>query len=441
VKWIFPTSNPIYEHPVIGADGTIYVESYTYDSGAVLYAVHPDGTKKWSRDRQVYSSPAIAADGTIYIGSNDGVLGFDSDGNEKWKFKTGNRVNQTPAIGRDGTIYAGNDNGVFYAVGPDGNVKWEYAAVGVETHAPVIGSDGTIYKSSFTSLLALGTVGVSTVSLNKKTTSLQTGATETLTATIVPKEAVDQRIRWSSSNGAVATVDGMGIVTGIATGSANITATTVDGGLIATCVVTVTAVMVDNPPVQTNNPLAPQADAAKLTDIVGHKMGAEITKAVTLGIVFGYPDGTFRPDGKVTRAEFASMLIRGLKPGEEGVPLAFKDKDKIGAWAVKAVQQAVKLGIIHGYEDGTFRPNANITHAEMIAMVIRASSLVADNAMQTSFSDDADIPKWVKPAVSKAEESSIINVGDFPDSKFASQVMSTRAEAASAIVRMLKVRE
>ncbi|WMT41763.1 S-layer homology domain-containing protein [Paenibacillus sp. D2_2] len=108
---------------------------------------------------------------------------------------------------------------------------------------------------------------------------------------------------------------------------------------------------------------------------------------------------------------------------------------------MKAVQQAVKLGIIHGYEDGTFRPNANITHAEMISMVIRASSLVADNSPLTSFSDDADIPKWAKPAVSKAEETGIINVGDFSNGKFAPQAMSTRAEAASAIVRMLEIRE
>ncbi|MCJ8011595.1 S-layer homology domain-containing protein [Paenibacillus sp. KQZ6P-2] len=430
VKWTFPTPSPIYEHPVIGADGTIYVESYWNDSGAVLYAIHPDGSKKWSRDRHTYSSPSIAIDGTIYIGSKDGVLAFDPDGTEKWKFNPGNKVHQTPAIGRDGTIYAGSDNSVFYAVNPDRTVKWEYAARDIGTFAPVIGSDGTVYKSSSTSLLALGTIGVSTVSLNKKTTSLQAGTSETLTATIVPEEAVDKRIRWSSSNSAVAEVDAMGKVTGIAPGTANITATTIDGGFIATCAVTVT----DNPP-------APQADAANLKDIAGHKLGAEIAKALALGIVFGYPDGTFRPNGNVTRAEFASMLVRGLHPGEEGAPLTFKDKDKIGAWAVKAVRQAVKLGIIHGYEDGTFRPNANITHAEMISMVIRASGLSMDNALQTGLSDDADIPEWAKSAVSKAEKTGIIKTGDFPDGKLAPQAMSTRAEAASAIVRMLEVRE
>ncbi|MBB6672915.1 S-layer homology domain-containing protein [Cohnella nanjingensis] len=434
VKWTFSTSNPIYEHPVIGADGTIYVESYSKDSGAVLFAVNPDHSKKWSRDRHVYATPAIAADGTVYIGSVDGVLGFDADGNEKWKFNPGSRVHQTPAIGRDGTIYAGSDNDVFYAVHPDGTVKWQYAAGGVGVFAPVVGSDGTVYKSLSTSLVALGTVGASTVSLNKKTTSLQAGASEALTATVVPEEAVDKRIRWNSSDIAVATVDGMGKVTGIAPGTAKITATTVDGGFIATCDVTVTPAMNDNPP-------APPNDAANLKDIAGHKREAEIAKAVSLGIVFGYPDGTFRPDGNVTRAEFASMLVRGLSSEAEGAPLVFKDKGQIGAWAAKAVGQAVKLGIIHGYEDGTFRPNANITHAEMISMVIRASGLATDNAPQTGFSDDADIPKWAKPDVSKAEETGIVKTGDFPGGKFAPQALSTRAEAASSLVRMLKVRK
>ena len=177
-----------------------------------------------------------------------------------------------------------------------------------------------------------------------------------------------------------------------------------------------------------------------MKDIAGHKYGAEIAEAVALGLVFGYPDGTFRPDGNVTRAEFASMIVRGLPPAEEGAPLAFKDKDRIGAWAANAVRQAVKLGIVRGYEDGTFRPDANITRAEMISMVIRASGLSAADNQKTVFSDDADIPTWAKPAVAIAEENGIVSAGESPDGRFEPEAMATRAEAASAIVRMRKVR-
>jgi hypothetical protein len=73
----------------------------------------------------------------------------------------------------------------------------------------------------------------------------------------------------------------------------------------------------------------------------------------------------------------------------------------------------------------------------MIAMVIRASGLPTNSVEQTGFADDADIPKWAKAAVSTAEKAGIIIVGGVTGEKFAPQALSTRAEAASAIVRML----
>jgi hypothetical protein len=188
---------------------------------------------------------------------------------------------------------------------------------------------------------------------------------------------------------------------------------------------------------------APDTVTVTFKDIVGHEANAEITNAVALGIVSGYPDGTFRPDANVTRAEFATMLMKALKPTVTvaGQTLSFADLENIGIWAIQYVAQAVQLEIINGYDDFTFRPNANITHAEMIAMVIRASGLKTGNVQQTGFTDDADIPNWAKPAVSKAEETGIIIVGGLPDNKFVPQMQSTRSEAVSAIVRMLKIKK
>ena len=281
---------------------------------------------------------------------------------------------------------------------------------------------------------------VNGVTLNKTTLNLTAGQSETLQATVAPANATYQELAWSSGDDRIAKVDDTGKVTGIGPGTVTVTATSEDGGYYKICAVTVTAAARENPPAPVNVPPSPQPDATNLTDIAGHKLGPEIAKAVTRGIVLGYSDGTFRPDGNVTRAEFASMIVRGLSPVEEGAPLGFKDKDKIGTWAEKAVRQAVALGIIRGYEDGTFRPNANITRAEMISMVIRASGLSTDKERQTGFSDDADIPLWAKPAVSKAEETGIVAAGDYRDGKFEPQAKSTRAEAASSIVRMLEVR-
>ena len=84
------------------------------------------------------------------------------------------------------------------------------------------------------------TVSVTGVSLNKTTTSIEVGASETLTATITPSNATNQNVSWTSDDTGVATVNN-GVVTGVGTGTANITATTADGNMTATCVVTVTA--------------------------------------------------------------------------------------------------------------------------------------------------------------------------------------------------------
>jgi len=276
---------------------------------------------------------------------------------------------------------------------------------------------------------------VSGVKLDKTELSLKIGESAKLTATVAPSNAANQQVTWSSGNSQVAEVDSSGKVTGKAPGTAKITVKTESGGFAAVCTVTVTG-MPESKPLDPAPIVAPQ-----FADISGHKASEEIVKAVELDIVRGYDDGTFRPDANVTRAEFAVMLMRAIKPALEGTPLTFTDKDEIGVWAVQPVAQAVQLGIIKGYDDGTFQPNANITHAEMIAMVVRSSGLAVGQAKQTGLADDADIPEWVKPSVSKAQETGIIIVGGLPDNKFSPQVPSTRAEAASSIVRMLKIRK
>ena len=91
-----------------------------------------------------------------------------------------------------------------------------------------------------TCTVTVTTVAVTGVSLNKTSTSLTVGGTETLTATITPSNATNKTVSWSSSNASVATVSN-GTVTGKAAGTATITATTQDGNKTATCGVTVTA--------------------------------------------------------------------------------------------------------------------------------------------------------------------------------------------------------
>ncbi len=93
-----------------------------------------------------------------------------------------------------------------------------------------------------------------------------------------------------------------------------------------------------------------------------------------LGIISGYPDGTFNPDGNITRAEMAKMLIvtiTGRSDGSENPGNFFPDVAAGKHWAAKYVASAYERGFIKGFEDGTFRPDENITYEQAITMIVR----------------------------------------------------------------------
>ena len=84
------------------------------------------------------------------------------------------------------------------------------------------------------------------------------------------------------------------------------------------------------------------------------------------GIIAGYPDGTFQPNNYITRAEFATIAARFLSEEYVG-PDLFTDIS--GHWAAEYINRAANAGWINGYPDGSFRPNAYITRAEAMTLV------------------------------------------------------------------------
>ncbi len=114
--------------------------------------------------------------------------------------------------------------------------------------------------------------------------------------------------------------------------------------------------------------------AANLTDISGTKYETAVNYLVDKGIVNGYPDNTFRPNGEITRAEATKMVITAadkLSGDPSGEIITFSDVAS-GHWALATINAATSLGIVNGYEDGTFNPDGKVTYAEATAMVIRA---------------------------------------------------------------------
>ncbi|GGH20833.1 hypothetical protein GCM10008013_18400 [Paenibacillus segetis] len=171
------------------------------------------------------------------------------------------------------------------------------------------------------------------------------------------------------------------------------------------------------------------------SDISGHWAEANIKQAVSAGILSGYPDGTFKPNDSITRAEFAVMLMNALKPQGDGVALTFVDKTKIGTWAQKSVMQAVNAGFITGYDDNTFRPNVEITRPEMAVMIAKVLAQSFESVTATGFEDDRYIPDWAKGAVAAMKNLGIIEGKGM--NQFAPSEKTTRAEAVTVLLKML----
>nr|WP_285891388.1 NPCBM/NEW2 domain-containing protein [Paenibacillus pasadenensis] len=173
----------------------------------------------------------------------------------------------------------------------------------------------------------------------------------------------------------------------------------------------------------------------RFSDIAGHWGEANIKQAVNIGLIKGYADGTFKPNHTVTRAEFAAMLINAFKPQGTGTELFFNDAANIGPWAKSLVAQAVQAGYMKGYADGTFRPNSAITRAEMAVAIANAAELSMETNASIGFKDDKDIPTWAKDAVAAMKKIGIVEGNGA--NIFNPDAKTTRIEAVTVLLKII----
>lgn len=132
--------------------------------------------------------------------------------------------------------------------------------------------------------------------------------------------------------------------------------------------------------------------------------GKAVSTLSAMGILKGYEDGTFRPDASITRAELAAVAVRFFRA--PAAPAEERFSDIAGHWANEAINAAAQLGIVNGYEDGTFRPANNITRAETIQMVNNVLGRRPDKDHllpgMVTFSDNQDTGKWYYAAIQEA---------------------------------------
>lgn len=154
--------------------------------------------------------------------------------------------------------------------------------------------------------------------------------------------------------------------------------------------------------------------------------------ALTKGYIAGYPDHTFRPAKSMTRAEAAAILARLCKlTGADNAKPDFKDAD---GWYNAAINDVVKAGYMKGYPDGSFKPDQPITRAEFAAIL---SHVLKDETAPNPFKDTAG--HWAKDAIDKAYAQGIIK--GYGDNTFRPDALVSRAEAVAMANRTFRIQK
>ncbi|MDR3120354.1 MAG: S-layer homology domain-containing protein, partial [Clostridiales bacterium] len=145
----------------------------------------------------------------------------------------------------------------------------------------------------------------------------------------------------------------------------------------------------------------------------------------------GYPDGTVRPDASITRAEVSAILFRMLSDAQYSTQQSTFPDVAQGAWYQQSVSYLASIGIVRGYTDGSFKPDAQITRAEFAAMVSGFDDMETTEANR--FGDTAG--HWAAAYINNVAAKGWVS--GYPDGTYKPDDNMTRAEVVTVVNRML----
>lgn len=161
-------------------------------------------------------------------------------------------------------------------------------------------------------------------------------------------------------------------------------------------------------------------------------------------IVFGMTESRFDLNRDITRAEFAGLVVRSLGLDTNSTSSTFSDVEA-GKWYAKEVAAAADAGIVYGYPDGTFRPNDLITRQELASMVVRAMeyagkdvsiSSAQANRILNAFKDANEVGAWAKEELAFAIDAEIVH--GMGNDRLSPRTNATRAQATAMLYRYLQ---
>ena len=170
----------------------------------------------------------------------------------------------------------------------------------------------------------------------------------------------------------------------------------------------------------------------------GYWASCPIDKLATNDVVVGYPDRLFKPSKNISRAEFATMLVKGFDQNMYScAPEKLFSDVPTNHWASSAITVAVHQNLLKGYPNGTFMPNHNVTRAEALCALakgVKCPEVDKCKAQEilSKYSDGNTVPEWAQIPIATALEKGALN--DSPNPKMIAPFKdATRAEIASML--------
>lgn len=266
--------------------------------------------------------------------------------------------------------------------------------------------------------------------------SARVGRNFYLEADVLPWNATDTTVTWSTASPYKASIEANGLVRPKATGRVVITATAANG-VYATVTLSITGG--GGSSLISAGTVTPGADGVEIafTDLADFTWAArQISELAAAEIVAGKSETDFAPADAVTRAEFAAMLGRAMGFKSKVGAQSFTDVSA-DDWFAEAVAIASANGFVSGYENGAFDPNKTITREEMASMALRAAQakgLLLTGTKEVSFTDANRIQAYAQDAVNILAKAGVIN--GMEDGRFAPAETANRAQAAVIIYNL-----
>ncbi|MHA7965535.1 S-layer homology domain-containing protein [Paenibacillus sp. CAU 1782] len=321
-------------------------------------------------------------------------------------------------------------------------------------------------------------VPVTGVELESGSASLKVGDQLTLNAVVSPADATNKALLWSSNASDVAAVDAAGKVTALKAGTAVISVTTADGGFSDWFSVAVeeapapstgptptptstspnptpapTTTSGPNPTPSPTSSTGPSATPSPTTsaspsptpapttfvDTGSHWAKENISKLVSSGVLTGFPDGSFKPERQMNRAEFAAVAFRllGLQPTNESASFTDVASD---AWYGPYISGLHSAGLVNGFPNGEFKPGNQMTREEVFVILYRGLKdklkPVEDGASERVFTDGGTISAWAREAIAALTQAGIIS--GYGDGSVRPQGFITRAEVAAIVAKLVE---